>query len=152
MAGQNGAIVLLKVNVSTSSGDDFQFIGGQTNLSINETTAEIDVSDKLSGRLGERVPGRAKANVSVNLHFLRSDPTIVYLKDKYRNREQIEVMVFDRANLDAVDSVGEITGDSVESASGIIVNFSETHPDQDKSTVSLEISLNNDWVPASSGE
>jgi len=148
MAGQNGAIVLLKVNQSGSAPDDFDFISGQANLTINETTAEIDVSDKLSGRLGERVPGRATASVAVDLNFLRSDTIIAFLKTTYRNRRPIEVMVFDRDNLDAVASNGDIEGTDVESAFGIIVNLTETHPDQDKSTISLEVNLNGDWVAA----
>lgn len=149
MAGQNGAIVLLKVNTGDSAGT-FDFIGGQTNLTINETTAEIDISDKLSGRLGERTPGRATASCALDVNFLRTDPTIVYLKGKYRNRQTVEVMVFDRDNLDAVDSVGDISGSDIEEAVGIITNFTETHPDQDKSTVSLEVNLSGDWVAAAS--
>ncbi len=150
MAGQNGAIVLLKVNVTDSSSDQFDFVGGQTNLTINETTAEIDISDKLSGRLGERTPGRATASCALDVNFLRTDPTIAYLKDKYRNRETVEVMVFDRDNLDAIQSAGDISGSDVESAVGIIVNFTETHPDQDKSTIALEVNLSGDWVGAAS--
>jgi len=146
--GQNGAIVLLKVNITDSAGDEFDFIGGQGNLTVNDTTAEIDVSDKLSGRLGERVPGRATASVAVDLNFLRSDVRIAFLKTKYRNRQNVEVMVFDRTNLDIVASEDDIVGTDIESAVGIITNLTETHPDQDKSTISLEISLNNDWVAA----
>lgn len=148
MSGQNGAIVLLKVNMSGSAPDDFDFVGGQANLTINEQTAEIDLSDKLSGRLGERTPGRASASVAVDLNFLRSDPTIVFLKSQYRNRRNVEVMIFDRDNLDFVDDIDDAPGNDVESATGIIVNLTETHPDQDKSTISLEINLNNDWVAA----
>ncbi len=143
-AGQNGATVMLKVNVEASAGSDYSFVGGQANLTINETTAEIDVSDKLSGRLGERVPGRATASVSLDVNFLRSDSTIQFLKSKYRNRENVTLLVFDRDSLAA----GAVTGTGIETATGIIVNFTETHPDQDKSTVSLEVNLNNDWVPA----
>lgn len=151
--GQNGAKVLLKVNVGGSGGDDFVFLTGQTNLTINDTTNQIDVSDKLSGRLGERVPGRATASISVDVNFLRTDEVLSFMKTEYRNRRQIAVTVFDRDNLDAIEqllSAGSIEGTDIESCEGIITNLTETHPDQDKSTLTLEIALNNDWVPAAS--
>lgn len=140
--GQNGAIVVLKIDILGTGGEDFQLIGGQGSLSISESTDEIDVSDKLSGRLGERVAGRASASVSVDLNFRRDDVAQSYLKTKYRDRELVEVMVFDRDDADV------ITGTNIEKASGLIVTLDEEHPDQDVSTMSLEINLNNDWVAA----
>jgi len=148
--GQNGATVLIKINISESSGDNFVFLTGQTNATINDTTDQIDIADKLSGRLGERLPGRATASIAVDVNFLRTDPVLAFIKGEYRNRRQITATVFDRDSLDAVDSVGAITGSDIESCVGIITNLSETHPDNDKSTLSLEIALNNDWVPAAS--
>ncbi len=145
--GQNGAIVLVKIDMGSAG---FAFLTGQTNATINDTTNQIDIGDKLSGRLGERTPGRATASVSVDLNFLRSDEVLVFLKTQYRNRRQVEIEIFDRDNLDTVDSAGAITGSDIESAIGIITNLTETHPDQDKSTITLEVSLNNDWVEATS--
>lgn len=141
-AGQNGAIVLLKVNTLGTGGEDFTLIGGQGNLSFSESTDEIDVSDKLSGRLGERVAGRANASVSVDLNFDRNDPAQTYLKAKYRDRELVEVLVFDRDNPDV------LTGTDIEKATGLIITLDEEHPDQDVSSFSLEINLNNDWEAA----
>lgn len=141
-AGQNGAIVVLKVNNLGTGGTNWILIGGQGNLSISESTSEIDVSDKLSGRLGERVPGRATASVSVDLNFDRNDVGQTYLKDKYRAREIVDVLVFDRDNADTLE------GTNVETAKGVITSLDEEHPDQERSVMSLEISLNNDWVAA----
>lgn len=140
--GQNGAIVVLKVNTLGTGGEGFVLIGGQGNLSVSESTSEIDVSDKLSGRLGERVAGRAAAQISVDLNFNRTDEGQSYLKDKYRARELVEFLVFDR------DTPDTLAGTDVEKATGLITSLDEEHPDQDRSTMSLEISMNNDWEAA----
>lgn len=140
MSGINGARVLLYVDVSTSAGEDWVRIGGQMGVNFNDKTAEIDVSDKLSGRLGERVPGRATATVALELNFLVSDEAQTFIKAAYRNRDEVFVQRFFR------DSADVESGDAIEEVSGTIVNLSETHPDQGKSTMSLEVSLNNDWV------
>lgn len=141
-AGINGARVILYVNISESAADQWTRVGGQAGLNFNDTTAEIDVSDKLSGRLGERVPGRATASVALELNFLTDDPAQEYIKEAYRLRESIMVRRFYR------DTADSETGIAIEEATGIIVDLSETHPDQDKSTMSLEVSLNNDWEPS----
>jgi predicted secreted protein len=146
MGGQNGAIVILKVDTDDSAasagGHSFVVIGGQGTLNLGDQTNEIDVSDKLSGRLGERVAGRAKATVHVDLNFKRDDVGQAFLKMKYRERSLISVMVFDRDNPDTLE------GTDIEHASGLITNLSEGHQDQNKSTMALDISLNNDWQAA----
>lgn len=147
--GQNGAKVLIKIQTGDSAGS-VEFISGQSNLSISDKTAEIDISDKLSGRLGERVPGRATASITVDVNFVRDDAVRLFLLDEYRNRRNVSVTVFQRTNLDDFTSFDDIAGDDVESCEGIIVDFSEAHGDQTKSTCSLQISLNNDWVAAAS--
>lgn len=140
MAGINGARVILKVNVSESAGDQWVVVGGQMGVDFNDTTNEIDVSDKTSGRLGERLPGRATATVSLELNFLDSDPGQLFIKEAYRNREEVQVQRFYRNTADT------LTGVAIEECTGVITNLSESDPDQDKATMSLEISLNNDWV------
>lgn len=150
-AGMNGARVLLKINLSDSA-DDFEFLEGQTNLVFNDTTNKIDLSDKLSGRLGESEPGRATATVNVDVNILNklaTKPVQDFMKGEYRNRRLVEVMRFERDNLDAVefDSVGSIVGTDIESCQGYILNCTETFPDQESSTYSLEIDLQNDWAP-----
>lgn len=143
MAGQNGALVLIYVADEDSLGTaSWVLVGGQKDCSFDDQTAEIDLSDKLSGRLGERTPGRATASVSVELNFLPADPAQVLLKAAYRNRENILVQRFQR---DDADSLG---GTAIEECQGLITNLSESHPDQGPSTVSLEINLSNDWVAA----
>jgi len=142
MAGINGARVLLYVNLSDSAGENWVRVGGQMGVSFNDTTNEIDVSDKLSGRLGERVPGRAKASVSLDLNFQTADPAQEFIKAAYRDRENIKVQRFYR------DTADSLTGTAIEEATGIIIDLSETHPDQDKSTMKMEVSLNNDWEPS----
>lgn len=141
-AGQNGAVVVLKINTLGTGGEGFVLIGGQGNLSISESTAEIDVSDKLSGRLGERVAGRASASVSVDFNFQRDDEGQTYLKDKYRNRENVEILIFDR------DDPTVLTGTNIEKCTGLITNLSEEHPDQEASSYACEINLNNEWEAA----
>lgn len=141
-SGINGARVILYVDISDSAGSQWTRVGGQMGLDFADTTEEIDVSDKLSGRLGERVPGRATASVSLELNFQTNDPAQDYIKAAYRARETVMVQRFYR------DTADVLTGEAIEETSGVIVDLSESHPDQDKSTVSLEISLNNDWVPS----
>ena len=55
MAGQNGATVLIKIKTDAGA---FEYISGQAKLKISDKTKQIDVSDKLSGRLGEKLPRR----------------------------------------------------------------------------------------------
>ena len=140
MAGINGAQVLLYVNISSV----WTVVGGQMGVNFNDKTAEIDLSDKLSGRLGERVPGRATASVALDLNYLLNDPAQNYVKQAYRSRSEVLVQRFHRDDPD--DSAGD--GEAIEECTGVIVNLSETHPDQGKSTMSLEISLNDDWTPS----
>lgn len=141
-SGINGARVVLYCNLSESAGDQWTIVGGQMGVNFADKTAEIDVSDKLSGRLGERVPGRATASVSLELNFLTDDPAQDFIKAAYRDREEVMIQRFYR------DTADVLTGEAIEEATGIIVNLSESHPDQGKSTVTLEVSLNNDWVPS----
>src|SRR6187549_3915478 len=66
--GINGARVVVYVNATDSAGENWIAVGGQMGVNFNDTTNEIDTSDKFSGRLGERVPGRATARVSLDLN------------------------------------------------------------------------------------
>lgn len=143
MAGQNGALVLIYVATAPDSvGTSFVRVAGQKNVDFNDTTAQIDLSDKLSGRLGERVAGRATASVSLEVNVVQGDPAQTLIKQAYRNRETILVQHFRRNDPDS------LVGVAVEEAEGLIVDLSESHPDQDASTMNLEVSLNNDWVAA----
>ena len=143
MSGINGARVILLVDTSPTSGNEFVVVGGQAGLSFNDTTAEIDLSDKISGRLGERTPGRATASVSLELNYKMDDPAQLAIKQAYRERRDVLVQRFHRNTAETMDGI------AVEEARGIITDLSETHPDQDKSTMSLEVSLNNDWAVSS---
>lgn len=143
MAKQNGAIVLLYVATAPDSlGTAWIRVGGQKGVDFGDTTDEIDLSDKISGRLGERIAGRAKASVKLDLNYDEADPAQDLIRAAYRQRKNILVQRFHRTNPDV------LTGTAIEEATGLIVDLSESHPDQDASTMSMEVSLSNDWTPS----
>lgn len=143
MPKHNGADLLIAVNVSDSSLEEWVAVGGQRGANFNDTTALIDLSDKLTGRLGESIPGRATAEVSMELVFQDEDEGLIFLKAAYRGRDQVKIMRQVRA--DNNSPFGWI-----EEAFGTIIDFSEDWPDQDAATVAMTIHMDNDWAPSTS--
>lgn len=142
MPKHNGADVLVAVNVTDSAVPDFVVVGGQRGADFGDTTALIDVSDKESGRLGASLPGRATAELSIDMVYESGDEALAFLQAAYRNRQQVTVMRQFRP-----DGEGGVYS-NVESALATIIDFSESWPDQEAATISFTVHMDEDWVAA----
>jgi len=132
MAGYSGSDVLLYADVSDSSGVDLMTIGGQRNVTFEESHPKINLSSKDTGRVEDGISGRGTRTVTLDGLVLASDSALDALKDASRNGTKIYVARIK-------------DGAEVERAQGIITTRSESFPDNAESTVSVTIDLVEEW-------
>lgn len=62
--GFSGTDVLLYVDVSDSSGEQLEVVGGQRNVSFEENHPKINLSHKSTGRVETFITGRGTRGIS----------------------------------------------------------------------------------------
>ncbi len=128
----NGTDVLLYVNTGTVEAPVYTVVGGQRDAEYGRETDEIDASSKDSAA-NRVLPGRVKASLSCEALYIPSDAAYQALDTAQSAREFILVHKY-------------VDGVAVKEARAVITNLSEQHPDMDVSTVSIELSIDGDWV------
>jgi len=110
-------------------------VGSQRDVTIDETTEEIDVSSKDS-RAMRVLPGRYGSTISLDALYVPDDAAYNSLKDAMRNGTFVEVVVME-------EGVVEESGDA------IVTSLSRNAPDQGESTVSISLRVDGFWVAGS---
>jgi len=110
-------------------------VGSQRDVTIEETTEEIDVSSK-DGRAMRVLPGRYGATLSLDALYVPDDAAYISLQNAMRNGTFVEVVVIEE-------------GVVQESADAIVTSLSRNGPDQDAATVSIGLRIDGQWVSGS---
>lgn len=133
----NGTDVLLLVNTGTPAVPVYEVMGSQRDMTIEETTAEIDVSAKDTGRARRVIAGRFGATLTMDALYVPDNAAYQALRAASRNGELILV---------AVQEEGVV----VETADALITSISTGYPDQGEATISVSITIDGDWEEAGS--
>ena len=132
----NGADVLLYVNTGTADVPAYTLVGSQRDVTFDENSDEIDVSNK-SSRAKRVLYGRYSAGVSLDALYVRGDGGYLALRDANRDGELI---LIERIEADGRD----------ETASAMIASLSEAAPDQSDATVSISMTIDGTWTEVGS--
>ena len=114
---------------------DGNMVGSQRDVTIDEATAEIDVSSK-DQREMRVMPGRYDSSISLDGLYVPDDTAYLALQAAMRNATFVEVVVIED---------GVVT----ESADAIVTALSRAAPDQDAATVSISLRIDGPWVSGS---
>lgn len=133
MAAQKGQDVLLFVNTGTVSSPFYEAVAGQRSADISRTASTIDASSKDSPQRVS-LAGQLESTVSMEALYDSSDPAYQKLLSAYNSQTTALIQKQDQ---------GEFT----EQATVIITDLSESHPNADVSTVSIELEVVGEWSP-----
>src|SRR4030042_1520535 len=114
---------------------DGDMAGSQRDVTIDENTAEIDVSSKEQREM-RVLPGRDDSTLSLDGLYVPDDTAYLALQAAMRNGTFVEVVVVED---------GVVT----ESADAIVTALSRAAPDQDAATVSISLRIDGAWVTGS---
>jgi hypothetical protein len=123
----NGSDVLLMI--------DGDVIGSQRGVTFEETTAEVDYSNKDQREMIVGA-GRYGATVSLDALYVPDDNGYERLKAAMRNGSLITV-------------IRQEEGTVLESASALVTSISEAAPDQDAATIAVSLRISGAWVSGS---
>lgn len=113
-----------------------EVVGSQRNVTISETTGEIDVSSK-EGRAMRVLPGRYGSTITLDALYVPDDTAYLSLQSAMRNGTFVTV----RVSEDAVE---------VEEAEAIVTALNRAAPDQDAATANCTLRVDGDWVAVGS--
>ena len=128
----NGADVLLYVNTGTDVAPNYEVIGSQRDFTLNEATAEIDVSSK-DQREMRVLPGRYDSTITLGALYVPTDNAYLTLLSAMRNGTAITVRIAEE-------------GADVEEADAIVTALNRAGPDQDATTISVTLRIDGAWT------
>lgn len=134
MAGTNGSTVVLQVRTATGP-DVYTTIGAQTDLEVSFERDAIEASSK-DIMDAEFLAGRRSSTISCPSLFVPNEAARVALKAAY-NSTSGAVRI-------RIPAIGAEAG---RQADCVITSLSETHPDNDVSTVAVELQVSGAWGP-----
>lgn len=134
--GMNGSDILLLVNTGTEAAPAYEAVGSQRDVTIEEATAEIDISSK-EGRAKRVLPGRYSSSLSLDALYVPTGDAYLALRDAMRDGELILV---------AVQKAGVIE----ETARALIVSLSKNFPDQGEGAISIDLTIDGEWTEVGS--
>lgn len=132
----NGSDVLLLVNIGTAASPVYQAVGSQRNVTLEESTEEVDVSSKDS-RAKRVLAGRYGATISLDALYVPTRDDYNALKDAMRNGELILV-------------ARQESGVTTETANALVTSMSEEFPDQADATISVSLTVDGFWTELTS--
>ncbi len=125
----NGADVLLLVETSPGN---YTAVGSQRDAKIERASGTIDLS--CNGDIHQLVEyGRRTSSISLDAVYVPDDTAYQMLVDAYEDGDMIAIRV-------------EEEGTEVRQASAKIDKISESHPDQDTSTISIDLTVSGAWT------
>jgi len=134
--GINGTDVVLVV-------DGIQ-IPAQRSASQTEKVATIDMSSKDSPGM-RRAPGRYDSSLALTALYLPGASGFDALRTAFRDRQYVDVIRYEPSTQQSWPAGWTASG--VEMASCIITDMSPQFPDQDASTISLTLEVDDTWGP-----
>jgi hypothetical protein len=129
--GFNGTNLLILANTGTTESPVYTAVGSQRDASIDEASATIDYSSKESRnqRVGH---GRYSGSISLDALYVPNDAAYQALRNSLRNGTMILVA---REEEDQV----------METVLAKMDSLSETFPDQGEATVSMSMTIDDQW-------
>lgn len=128
----SGTSVLLLVNTGTAEVPDYTAVGSQRGLTLDETTAEIDISSK-EAREMRVLPGRYGSTLSLEALYVADDASFISLQSAMRNGDLILVRISE-------------DGAEVEEADALVTSMSGSYPDQAEATITVALRIDGAWV------
>lgn len=132
MSAMNGSDVLILVNTGTSSSPIWEAVGSQMDMTIEQTSEEIDTSNKTSGRYAEFMPGRYSSTISFDSLYVPNDVSYAVL------RQSCEFGLFLKVRR-------EYAGTAEREADAFVTSLSESFPDQAPGAVSGAMRVTGPW-------
>jgi len=114
---------------------DGDAVGSQRDVTLEETTAEIDVSSK-DQREMRVLPGRYGATISLDALYVPTGAAYQALQAAMRAGDFVEVVVIEE-------------GVVLESADAIVTSLGRAGPDQGEATVSCSLRIDGAWTAGS---
>jgi len=127
----NGADVLLLANTGTSVAPVWTAVGSQRGVKFSESVNPIDASSK-DGSRRRVLGGRYEASLSLDALYVPDDAAFLALQSAFRNRQLILVR-------------REEEGVEIEEAEALISKMDSDFPDQDVSTIAIDLQVDDDW-------
>lgn len=128
----NGADVLLYANTGTPGVPVWTVVGSQRDVTISEDTAVIDGSSK-DGRQARVQAGRYSSTLSLDAVYVPGDAAFAALKSNFRAGTLIKVRIRE-------------SGVDKEEGNMLITSLERNHPDQEESTVSIDMQLDGSYT------
>jgi len=123
----------------------FVAIAFQRDASFDVTNAQINLSNKTSGRRTLYKLGKLDEELTLDA-FVNDDATYAFMRAAARARATVEVSRLFNPDPDTVDDINAF--DEVESADAVITKMSEKHPDNEGALCNFNMKTSGDWVPA----
>jgi predicted secreted protein len=128
----NGANFLLLVNTGTAASPIFEAVGEQRDVTFDQTSEEIDTSNKTSGRYATFIPGRYSASLSFESLYVPNDGSYAVLQ------QSCEYGLFLKVRR-------EFAGTAEKEADAFVTSLSESFPDQEPGIVSSTMRVSGPW-------
>lgn len=128
----NGADVLIFANTGTDAVPVWTVVGSQRDVTISEDTAVIDGSSK-DGRAARVQAGRYSSTLSLDAVYVPGDAAYAALKTAFRAGTLIKCRIKE-------------SGVDKEEGKFLITSLERNHPDQEESTLSLDLSLDGSFT------
>lgn len=129
--GQNAAFIIIKI-------EDTELVGELSNT-YSATVDDIDISSKKIGRKSDGLPGRMAENIG--FESLADDLSSDYgLSDMLTAREEGTLLDILTVRVDSVTG-DQVVGSEIITQKGYISSVSIDNPDNDKSTMSGTIEI-----------
>jgi TP901-1 family phage major tail protein len=136
MAGFDGALVLVQVDMNPGGAADWQVVAAQQSFSYETSRNMLDGSVKGTDH-SESAYGRHESTATVEGLVAIADGTQARLEEAMVNRELVNL----RYVIEASPATGLGT-DEVYEAPALVASVSRTFPDNENSTFSVEFNLN----------
>lgn len=134
--GQNAAFIIIKI-------EDTELVGELSNT-YSATVDDIDISSKKIGRKSDGLPGRMSENIG--FESLADDLSADYgLSDMLTAREEGTLLDILTVRVDSVTGA-QVVGSEIITQKGYISSVSIDNPDNDKSTMSGTIEIDDATV------
>jgi predicted secreted protein len=88
-----GEVLALYVNIGTDGSPDYDLLGSEESLTINETAGTIDTSDKSSAGNPSKIAGAQEWDISANGQHVENDPALAALRASKKNRALIKIKI-----------------------------------------------------------
>lgn len=128
----NGADVLLYANTGTPGVPIWTVVAGQRDVTIGEDTAVVDGSSK-DQRQARVQAGRYSSTISLDGLYVPTDAAWLALKSNKRAGTLIKVRIKE-------------VGVDKEEGNFLITSMERNHPDQEESTVSMDMQLDGSYT------